>query len=282
MGRYFTPLVAIWMLVCCWGVTVAEAAEGQDTRTAFYGMFKQAPEGGIIFTNPQEPDVVYLPFDPRGVMDNLNIWVAVRGSIKDTFTRQGKTVHVLVVDAIKPMTAEYGPTTVAKDTVVGLPGCDAAEVHTYPDHTCALYDRYAILTRPAPYASGQDIRVRARKAGDLPAALCENLEGKPLFEIPDGGDYVFAGLAGDTLLVRNGPADAIHGLMGVDLSGPRQTLDVTVAPGERVDHAILHYLERAAHAGGKACPAGKTAVRPMRFDLRSGKARPDGTMRCWP
>ncbi|WP_300160336.1 hypothetical protein [Solidesulfovibrio sp.] len=277
--RKLLPLVLLSLLLAA---DPSPAASEQDSRkTTLYGMFHRTPESGIIFENPQEPDVVYLPFDAKTIMgDSLDIKVQVQGSVVDSFARNGKTYRVLTVDSVRPMAAEYGATTIADGARAGLPGTDAAEVHDYRNRQCYLYPRYAVLDRQAAYSDGHNLRVVARTGADNPDAVCENLEGRPLFEIPNGGDFAYAGLSGDTLFIRNGRADAVHGLMAVDLAREKQTLDATVAPGASVASGVLRYVEVEPATAKPACPAGKTALRDMRLDLRTGKATAAGKVTC--
>ena len=265
--------------VCC----AIPNEEGEGAKKTLYGMFRQTRQGGIEFVSPQEPEVVYLPFDAASILDNfLNIQVEVHGEIRDSFQRNGKTVRILAVADIHPLTAEYGATRITKSAAVGLPGTASAEVHSYQNMTCFLYDRYAVLETPADYTDGHTLRLLARTEADAPAAVCENRQGRPLFEIPNGGDFTFAGMAGDTLFVVNGPADATHGLMAVNVATKKQTLDATVTPGTALAKGSLSYKEVLPAGRAPSCPAGKTAVRPMALDLASGKATPAGKPACWP
>jgi len=219
MHRAVPSFFVFCVLMCALSLVypVAAIAEPETKKTVLYGMFRQSPEGGVEFVSPQEPDVVYVPLDAASIMaDVLNIQVQVRGEIRESFARQGKTTRILAVEDIRPMTAEYGATRIEKDKAVGLPGADPAEVHAYHDKTCAAYDRYAVVETLADYSDGHTLRLLARTAADAPAAVCGNLQGTPLFEIPNGGDFAFAGISGDTLFVQNGPTDAVHGLMAVN------------------------------------------------------------------
>jgi hypothetical protein len=247
-------------------------------------MFQQRPEGGIVLTCPQEPDVVYMPFDSGSIMgDVLHIQVQVRGEIRDSFVKNGKTVRILAVSAIKPLTAEYGATRVTSQTSFGLPGADATTIHAYLNKTCYLYARYAVLELQSAFADGHVLRVLARDPQDDPSAVCENLQGKHLFEIPNGGDFTFAGLSGDTLFVQNGPPKAVHGLMAVNVARQRQTLNAVVVPGTTIAGRTLRYKETAANRTGKSsCPAGKVAARPMTLDLVTGRTSTVGKAGCWP
>ena len=285
MHRVFSPFVALFFLVCCLGADpIPAAADPEARKVTLYGMFQQSPQGGIEFSSQTEPDVVYLPFAPGAILgDSLGIKVQVQGEIRDSFTRQGRSYRILAVADIRPMTAEYGATTIETGRRFGLPGSDAAQVHAYHNKTCYLYDRYAVLETLASYSDGHTLRVLARTAADAPDAVCENLQGRPLFEIPNGGDFAFAGLSGDTLLVRNGQPEALHGLMAVNLAARKQTLDATVAPGASLDKGRLLYREKLPEAGRKpACPAGGTAVRGMALELTTGKSSVVGKDTCWP
>ncbi|EHJ49578.1 hypothetical protein DFW101_3582 [Solidesulfovibrio carbinoliphilus subsp. oakridgensis] len=285
MHRLLFPILALCVLACAATGDPALAASEQDPRkVTLYGMFHQTPEGGIVFNNAEEPDAVYLPFDPGSIMGEVvNIQVQVQGEIRDSFTRQGKNYRILAVSDIRPMTAEYGSTTIEQGQRFGLPGADAGQIHAYHDKTCYLYDRYAVLETLASYSDGHTLRVLAHAPGDSKDAVCENLEGRPLFEILNGGDFSFAGLSGDTLFVRNGPADAIHGLMAVNLATQKQTLDATVVPGSSLDKGTLRYSELLGpHAAQKFCPAGQTAIMPMALDLKTGTPRDAGKPVCRP
>lgn len=274
ISRLVPLLFACWL----WPLAVSTAAWAADRTLTLYGVFHQTSEGSIVFHCPQQPEVVYLPFDPGSIMgDVLDIQVQVRGEIRDSFQRDGKTVHILAVSAIKPLTAEYGATTVTRHARFGLPGADAADIHAYSDKTCYLYARYAVLERLAPYSDGHSLRVLARNASDDPSAVCEDLQGTPLFAIPNGGDFHFAGLAGDTLLVQNGPPKAIHGLMAVNLARKKQTLEAVVAPGSAVVGRSLRYDRKVAGT----CPDGGIAIRPMTLDLVTGRVKDVGKTRCW-
>lgn len=276
MHRAF-PILAFLCGCWLWPLATLGTADAADQVT-IYGVFRQSPQGGILLTCPQEPGVVYLPFDPGAIMGDVrDIQVQVRGEVRDSFQRDGKTVKILAVSAITPMKAEYGATTVTQQASFGLPGTDPVEVHAYPDKTCYLYARYAVQEKLAPYSDGHLLRVLTRNAADNPAAVCEDLQGTPLFAIPNGGDFRFAGLTGDTLLIENGPAQAVHGLMAVNLAQEKQTLDATVVPGSAVLGRTLHYRQKVAGN----CPDGATATRPMTLDLITGHAKDVGKMRCW-
>lgn len=284
MHRFFFPLLAILFLACCLPDDSALAASDTEARKmTFYGMFRQTPEGGIVFINAQEPDIVYLPFDPGTIMsDVLDIKVQVQGEIRDSFTRQGKNYRILAVADIRPMTAEYGATTIDAGQRFGLPGADPAQVHAYHNKSCYLYEHYAVIETLAAYTDGHTLRVLAHAATDAPDAVCETLEGTPLFEIPNGGDFAFAGLSGDTLFVQNGPPEAVHGLMAVNLAAQQQTLNTTVVPGTTIDKGALRYREKLPEAAAKkACPATKAALQDRTLDLKTGKSRDVGKVICW-
>ncbi len=285
MRLFFTPVLALFLLLCGLPADPASAGDEADPKkTTLYGMFRQAPEGGVVFVNAEEPDAVYVPFDPASIMtDVLGVKVQVRGEIRDTFIRQGKTYRILAVTDIRPMTAEYGATTVATGKHFGLPGSDPAEIHAYHNRTCYLYDRYAVVETLASYSDGHTLRVLTHAPGEDRDAVCEGLKGRPLFEIPNGGDFAFAGLAGDTLFVQNGPAAAVHGLMAVNLAAQKQILDATVIPGAALDKGVLRYQELVPPPGAqKTCPAGQSAIRPMALDLKTGAAREAGKAACRP
>lgn len=283
MRRPLFRILALVLLSLALGAEPIQAASESDAlKKTLYGMFRQTAEGAINFIDAQEAGVVYIPFDAKAIMsDVLNIEVQVQGSIVESFTRNGASYRIIAVDSIKPMTAEYGATTVTAGQHPGLPGTDAAQVHAYHNKTCYLYDRYAVLDRLAAYSDGHDLRVMARTAADAPAAVCESLEGTPLFEIPNGGDFTFAGLSGDTMFIQNGPPDAVHGLMAVNLAAQKQTLDANVVPGASVAKGVLRYPEIVAAGKDKPiCPAGKTAVREMTLELKSGKRAAAGKVAC--
>jgi hypothetical protein len=274
---HFAPLVAVF-LIGCW-LWPLPAVSGTDAdQVTLYGVFQRSPQGGIVLACPQEPGVVYLPFAAGAVMDNeLGIQVQVRGEIRDSFVRDGTTVRVLAVSSIRPMREEYGSTRVTDVAAYGLPGTDAVQIHAYAETTCYLYDRYAVLERQADVPDGHSLRVLQRGPGDNPAAVCESLQGRPLFEIPNGGDFSFAGLSGETLFVQNGPPQAVHGLMAVNLAQQKQTLNTTVIPGSAVAGRVLRYQQTVPGA----CPAGAIAARPMAFDLATGRTTETGKASCW-
>ncbi|WP_428566701.1 MAG: hypothetical protein ACP59X_06685 [Solidesulfovibrio sp. DCME] len=289
MRRPISRIVSLVLLSLCLGTDPLLAAPEQEgSKKTLYGMFQQSAMGGINFVDPQEPEVVYIPFDATSILsDDLNVKVQVQGSIVNSFVRNGKTYRIITVDSVKPMTAEYGATTIASGQHTGLPGTDAVTVHTYHNKTCYLYDRYAVLERLAAYSNGHDLRVLARGGADNPDAVCESLEGSPLFEIPNDGDFTFAGLSGDILFIRNGQADAVHGLLAVNLTQQKQILDATVLPGASVAKGALRYAAVAGAQKGKgagtakaACPAGKTAAQDMSLDLRTGKSTAVGKVTC--
>ena len=284
MRRMVTRFMALaFALGVCLALPGVGEAQEETRKTTVYGMLRQTTQGGIELTSAQEPGVVYVPFDPGSIMDSLlNIKVRVRGVVREIVARNGVTYKVLAVDDVTPMTAEYGATTIERGKAAGLPGTDLAEVHAYHDRTCYFYPRYAVVETLASYSDGHVLKVAAHTAADSPDAVCELAQGRPLFEIPNGGDFAFAGLSGDTLFVANGSAEALHGLMAVNLAAEKQTLDSTVIPGAKVAAGRLDYAEKIESGRKPACPAGKTAVRPMRLDLKTGKAAPAGKDSCWP
>jgi hypothetical protein len=285
MRRIIPPFIALCFFLCClWPGPLPAASDAPAKLTTVYGMLRQSPEGGIVFVSSQEPDVVYLPFDPGAIMGSLlNIEVRLRGEIRDSFTRQGKTYRVVAVADIEPMKDEYGNTAITENASFGLPGSDPVQIHAYHGKTCYLYAHYAVLEILAMNSDGHALRVMTRTAADAPAAVCEDLEGMPLFEIPDGGDFSFAGLSGDTLFIQNGAPSQIHGLMAVNLATKTQTLDATVPPGATVSKGVLRYQQKMADGGvKKVCPAGQTATRPMVLDMKTGKSREVGKTVCWP
>ena len=285
MFRIQSLLITLAVVLCClMGAAEPAEAEAETRKTTVYGMFRQSAQGGIELTSPQEPGVVYIPFDTGAIMGSVvGIKVRVVGVVRETVDRQGISYRILAVDEIKPLTAEYGATTITRNQPVGLPGTDAAEVHAYHNKTCYFFPRYAVVETLASYSDGHTLRVAAHTGADSPDAVCELAQGRPLFEIPNGGDFAFAGLAGDTLLVQNGAPQEMHGLMAVNLAAGKQTLDATVAPGATVVKGRLLYTEKRPETGRKtACPAGKTAVRPMALVLKTGKAAAAGKETCWP
>ena len=286
MFRILSPLAIFAFVLCSLTMATADPAEaGSETRkTTVYGMFRQSAQGGIELISPQEPGVVYVPFDTGSIMGSVvGIKVRVVGVVRDIVDRQGVSYRILAVNDITPMTAEYGATTITRGQLVGLPGTDAAEVHAYHNKTCYFFPRYAVVETLASYSDGHTLRVAAHTGADSPDAVCELAQGRPLFEIPNGGDFAFAGLTGDTLLVQNGAPKEIHGLMAVNLAAGKQTLDATVAPGATVAKGRLLYTEKRPETGRKAaCPAGKTAVRPMALELKTGKSVAAGKETCWP
>lgn len=284
MCRMFTRFMALaFVLGVCLALPEAGEAQEETRKTTVYGMLRQTPQGGIELTSAQEPGVVYVPFDRGSIMNSLlDIKVRVTGVVREIVARNGIAYKVLAVDEVTPMTAEYGATTIERGKAAGLPGTDLAEVHAYHDRTCYFYPRYAVVESLAGYSDGHVLKVSAHTAADSPDAVCELAQGRPLFEIPNGGDFAFAGLSGDTLFVANGAADALHGLMAVNLAAQKQTLDATVTPGAKVASGSLAYEEKIESGRKPACAAGKTAVRPMRLDLKTGKAAPAGKDSCWP
>ena len=284
MRRMVTRFMALaFVLGVCLALPGVGETQEETRKTTVYGMLRQTPQGGIELTSAQEPGVVYVPFDPGSIMDSLlDIKVRVRGVVREIVARNGVTYKVLAVDDVTPMTAEYGATTIERGQAAGLPGTDLAEVHAYHDRTCYFYPRYAVVETLASYSAGHVLKVSAHTAADSPDAVCELAQGRPLFEIPNGGDFAFAGLSGDTLFIANGSADAVHGLMAVNLATQKQTLDTTVTPGAKVAAGRLDYAEKIESGRKPACPAGKTAARPMRLDLKTGKTAPAGKDSCWP
>jgi hypothetical protein len=280
MSRVCSRLYPLLLIVCCLLPASARAVESPDgKRMTVYGLFRQSAQGGILLESPEEPGVVYLPFDATAIMsDVLNIQVQVRGELRDTFTRDGKTVRVLAVTDIKPMTAEYGSTRVIDQAAFGLPGADTVQIRVYHDATCYLYDRYAVLERQAPGFVGHALRVLARHPDNDPAAACENLQGEPLFTIDHAADYTFAGLSGETLLLQKGLPQQVHGLMAVNLAQARQILDTVVVPGETITGHVLGYRQQVQ----APCPAGKIAARPMTLNFVTGRSRDIGKTVCWP
>lgn len=283
MRRPFLPLLPLVVAFLVLGSAPATAATDADTaKKTLYGMFRQAADGALNFIDAQEPGVIYIPFDATAIMsDDLNIKVQVQGSVVESFTRGGTTYRILAVKSIKPLTSEYGATTITPGQHPGLPGTEAATVHAYANKTCVLYDRYAVLEHATAYANGASLRVLARTPGDNPDAVCEALEGRPVFKISNGDDFTFAGLSGDTLFVQNGQADAVHGLMAVNLVSQKQILNATVIPGATVAGGVLRYTEQVAAGKTKlTCPAGKTAVRDMRLVLQTGRTEAVGKVVC--
>lgn len=280
MSRVFSRLHLFLVFVCCLVPVSAPAVEiPVGTAMTVYGVFHQSPQGGIVLECPQEPGVVYLPFDATAIMsDVLNIQVQVRGEIRDSFMRDGKTIRVLAVTDITPLRAEYGATRVIDQAAIGLPGADAAQIHLYHDATCYLYGRYAVLERLAPGFVGHSLRVLARQPDDDPDAVCEGLQGAHLFTVDHATDDTFAGLSGDTLLLQKGLPQQVHGLMAINLVKARQTLDAVVLPGETITGHILSYRQKAQ----TRCPAGKIAARPMTLNFTTGRIRDIGKIVCWP
>lgn len=281
MNRVCAVFLGVLCLGWCLG---ASAPVRSDTgETAVYGVLRQSPQGGIELVPPEEPHVVYIPFDPGSIMSDLiGIEVQMRGVVRDSFSRDGTTYRVLAVSHVRPLRAEYGDTTVTDHAHYGLPGTDPVQIHAYFHKTCYLYAHYAVLERQSDDADGSSLRVLARQPQDDPAAICEHLQGTPLFKIPNGGDYSFAGLSGDVLFVRSGSASDIHGLMAANLPRQQQILEATVVPGSSVSGHTLHY-ELVLPAGRKAlCPSGKATVQPKVLNLTTGKTRTEGTPTCWP
>lgn len=266
-----------------WCLGVAAPAWSGAAETAVYGVLRQSPQGGIELVPPEEPHVVYIPFDPGSIMsDWIGLQVQMRGVVRDSFSRDGTTYRVLAVSQVRPLTAEYGNTTVTDHAAYGLPGTDPVQIHAYFNKACYLYARYAVLERQSSDADGHSLRVLERQPQDDPAAVCEHLQGTPLFKIPNGGDYTFVGLSGDVLFVRNGSASDMHGLMAANLAQQRQILNATVVPGAHVDGHTLHYRQVLSTGSGPRCPSGKTAVQGMVLDLTSGMTRHEGKTTCWP
>lgn len=279
MSRVRFPVCSLLVLVCCLLPAVALAFDiPVGTRLTIYGLFHQTPQGGILLSCPQEPDIVYLPFDPSAIMsDVFDIQVQVRGTLQATFQRDGKTVRVLSVTHITPLRSDYGETHVIDHAAFGLPGADAPQIRISHDATCYLYERYAVLERQAPGFNGHVLHILARNPGDDPAAECANFQGTPLFSIDHAADYTFAGLSGNTLLLQKGLPQQLHGLMAVNLAQARQTLDAVVVPGEAIAGDVLNYRQQA-HA---QCPTGQIAVRPMTLDFATGRIRDIGRPVCW-
>lgn len=266
------PLHLLWI----WLLTCASAA-ASDSVT-LYGELRQTDDGGIVLHCPQEPGVVYLPFNPNIILrDLLNIQVQVRGEIRDSFQRDNTTMRILAVDSVKPMRAEYGDTTVLSRAAIGLPGTEPAEIHNYFNRACYLYDRYAVLTRQPTGYAGHALRVLVREPGDAPDAVCENLEGRPLYELDDP-QAGFAGLSGDTLFIAIGQPQVPYTLVAINLARQQQMLNAQVVPDATVAGKTLRYHQQV----NVACPQGKIAVRPMTLDLVTGRGKEIGKVGCWP
>ena len=264
---------------------VSLPGSGHAGETTVFGILRQASDGGIVLENPQNPQVVYIPFDKNAIMDSmLNVQVQVTGEIRDSFVRDGKTYSIIAASNIKILEAEYGNTKITKQANYGLPGTDTAEIHAYFNKTCYLYAHYAIIERSSDDTDGHSLRVLRREPQDDSAAICEAREGTPLFKIPNGGDFSFAGLAGDVLFIQNGPVSGLHGLMAVNLASQQQILNAVVVPGATVVGHSLHYPGLAENTSGHRalCPQGKTAVRMMDLDCTTGHIHTDGKTSCWP
>lgn len=274
----FRPRTPVALLLVFWSLLLTSLTAVASDRVTLYGMLHQTDQGGIVLECPQEPGVVYVPFDPTSIMaDTLDIEVQVRGETRDSFMRQGKTFRILAVTDVKPLRAEYGSTTVTANEAFGLPGTDRAQVHAYFNKTCYLYERYAVLVRlPVGYV-GHALLVLNRNPGDAPDAICEALQGSPLYELDDN-QAAFAGLAADTLFFTIGRTQEPHTLVAVNLARQQQVLNASVVPGAAVAGQTLRYRQQV----GTTCPEGKTAARPMALDLVTGRAKNLGKATCWP
>ena len=274
----FRPRTAVFLLCLFLTLPLAQSAALASDSVTVYGVLRQSDQGGIVLECPQEPGVIYLPFNPHTILaDLLNIEVQVRGEIRDTFMRQNTTVRILAVSDIKPLRAEYGSTTIIDQAAIGLPGTQPAEIHNYFNRVCYLYDRYAVLTRQPTNYAGHALRVLVRNPGDAPDAVCENLEGTPLYEL-DNDQAGFAGLSGDTLFVAIGQPRVPYTLVAINLARQQQTLNALVVPDANVAGQTLHYRQQVQ----AACPADKIAVRPMALDLVTGRGKELGKATCWP
>lgn len=211
---------------------IPEASWSKDAPASKHvdliGKFNKAQSGAVTFTADEEPDVVYMPMRmTTNPSDYLNIYVKVTGSVTDSFQRGDKTVKIFTIDKITPMTEEYGSTRTSGAGSYGVRGSWPVEIHKYEDHTCYLYENYAVQETAAEYSNGMDLMLVKRKPGDDPIAVCENMKAEPYMLIKNEGDNHFYGLAGNRLFVDDGAGPEPHALIVYDLTA-RQ--DVFTAP----------------------------------------------------
>lgn len=204
-----------------------EAARARDDTAAkpvdLIGKFSQAPSGAVTFAADEEPGVVYMPMRmTTNPSDYLNIYVKVTGSVTDSFQRGDTTVNILSITKITPMDAEYGSTKTRGALSYGVRDSWPVEIHKYSDHTCYLYENYAVQEVAAEYSNGYNLTLFKRTHGDDPIAVCENMKGKPYMFIENKGDNRFFGLSGERLFIDDGAGPDPHALIVYDLAARQE------------------------------------------------------------
>ncbi len=223
LNRLFPGLFLCFALLAVF----PEAARAQEapkaTPVEVIGKFSQAPSGAVTFTADEEPGVVYMPMRmTTNPSDYLNIYVKVTGSVTDSFQKGDTTVKILSIKKITPMDAEYGSTKTSGDLFYGVRDSWPVEIHKYADHTCYLYENYAVQEVPAQDSNGYNLTLFKRTHGDDPIAVCENLKGKPYMYIENKGDNHFYGLSGQRLFVDDGAGPDPHALIVYDLAARQE------------------------------------------------------------
>ncbi len=97
------------------------ASEPEGTKKTLYGMFRQSAEGGINFIDPRNPTSSTFRSMPKPYERRPEHQGAGARRVVESFSRNGKNYRLITVDSVKPMTAEYGATTIAPGQHPGLP-----------------------------------------------------------------------------------------------------------------------------------------------------------------
>ncbi len=225
-------------------------------RVELYGVFNKSAQGAVTFTAYHEPDVIYDPLtvsaDPT---DYIGILVKITGLVTDSFIRGDRVIKTLNLEKITPMDQEYGNTRVFTAPFYGTPGSDPVEIHIYEQHTCFLYDNYAVQQTISDYSEGMNLAVIPRSPSDDPAALCENMKAAPYMLIPNEGADHFYGLSGDRLFVDDGEGPPPHALVVYDLTTKKAAFTAPFFPP--LELAKNRYLEFSALGGPEAVKKGR-------------------------
>lgn len=245
------------------------------------GKFSEPKPGGVVFTPDNEKNTVYVPMGAKtNPTDYLNIYVRIKAEVTDEFIKDGRTVKLMQINSIEPMTGEYGDTRTTRSRSFGVRGSAPVEITKYPDHTCYKYKLFIVHEKPHAYSQGNDIMVTPLSKGEDPVSLCESFKDRPHMLLENKGANHFYGMAGPWLFINDGTGADPHALIIVNMAEQKEQITAPFfQPVVLKDNRYLEFysleedppLRSACPQAAKWEKQGKKVLfkRKVRLDLRT-------------